>query len=379
MAPATVIPVMVTHHATAPKISALRNCSVLAKGWVPCSMSVISVRNSVSLSGMPARSRTAQKITTPRTSATARTAQTTDETLRAVQGSILRTMRLTRRTVATGLLGVSGKVYEKETYRKRFACCRKFPATGVPSTKYQVPGTPLEERLLALAVLLDERGGSQLVAVTHVDHLDARGVPSLPADRADGGPDADTCGGHQEDLVLGGDRQGGNQPAAHPGQLDGLDTHAAPALLAELGHGGALAIATRGEQQHLVALNVGDRCDHLVAFTQLDAPDPLRAPAHAAEILLAEPDAHAVTGEDQDVVLTVGRADRHQLVVLGEPHGHQGLVPGFVLLELGLLRLTLPGDHDQVAAGLVVPGVDHGLDDFLGTEREDCLGEDALG
>src|SRR5690606_41325595 len=105
----------------------------------------------------------------------------------------------------------------------------------------------------------------------------------------------------------------------HPGQLDGFGAPAPPALLAELGHGGALAVAARGEQQHLVALHVGDRGDHLVAFTQLDAPDALGAPAHAAEILLAEPDAHAITGEDEDVVLTVCRADRPQLIVGSDP------------------------------------------------------------
>ena len=147
-------------------------------------------------------------------------------------------------------------------------------------------------------------------------------------------------------------------------------------LAAELGHGRPLPVSTRREQQHLVALHVGHRGDHFVAVPQLDPADTLSAPAHAPQVLLGEPDAHSVAGEDQDVVLAVGRSHRDQLVVVGELDGHQGLIAGVVLLELGLLGLALLGHHHQVPAGLVIPGVDDGLDHLLRSEWKHRLGED---
>ena len=114
--------------------------------------------------------------------------------------------------------------------------------------------------------------------------------------------------------------------------------------------------------------------------TQLDAPHAVGVPAHDPHVVLVEAHGQPKVGGNEDLLLPVGLADLHQLVVLVHLDGPDAVVPDvFQGGEGDALHGTLPGDHDQVALLLHLLHVEHDLYPLAALHLEDVDDVGALG
>ena len=210
----------------------------------------------------------------------------------------------------------------------------------------------------------DDRGDrSHDVVSRQVHDAHTGGVATLAGDLPHRGADHDPTRVHDQDLVV----VTGHQRSDHATtcRSDADAPHALPtaALRLEGGDRRALAEPCGGHDQQ-VGLGADDVAgDDLVAGPQLHPPHPRGRPAHGTDVVLVEADRLARARHHHDVVLVVGGDDPDELVVLAQQQGDDaGPQRRVVLGEARLLDLALAGGEEQVLVGLVVAGVDDGLD-----------------
>ena len=205
------------------------------------------------------------------------------------------------------------------------------------------------------------------------------------ADFRDADADALAGGGHEHELVLLGDGDGSDDRAGLVGDVHRLDAEAAARLLAVVVEGGAFAEAVfRGDEQGGFRGDLRE-ADDAVALARADAGDAHRRAAHRAGVAFVETQAHAVAGDEDEVVIAGGERHADEFVAILED---DGVEPGGAvvaeIVERGFLDLAGAGGEEH-EAGLLTEGdiisivigdaleAQHGGDFFLRLEVEHVL------
>src|SRR5438309_1596211 len=189
----------------------------------------------------------------------------------------------------------------------------------------------------------------QQIARGEVHHLDALRVAARDADPFDRNADHDAFLGDHHQLVVGEHLLERHDVAGLVRTLQGDDAPSAAVLHAVLVELGALAHPLLRDDEQRGLASHHDHVDHVVLLVELDPFHPGRRAPHVPHVLLVEPDAHAVTGGEHDVVAAVGDLDVDQLVALLDidgPDPHRARIPE--LRQPRLLHNPLFGGEQEV-------------------------------
>ena len=164
-------------------------------------------------------------------------------------------------------------------------------------------------------------------------------------------PDELALGGHEDDLVLGPDRDGLDDLAVPLGRLDVDDPLAAAVRDAVVGHGRALAVAALADGQDRRALLADDEERHdLVVALERHAANAARDAAHGADRVLVEADRLTVARREHDLAIAVRETRADQLIALVELDRDDALLERVrEEREVRLLDHAERGRHDDLA------------------------------
>src|SRR5690606_6320894 len=163
----------------------------------------------------------------------------------------------------------------------------------------RVVGAPVVGAIVVLLAAQHPGHRRDAGVVVEVHDPDPGRVPALHRDRVDRGADDRARVVDEEDLVVVGHQQAGDDTPTVGVQLVGTHPLAAAALGVELVHVGALAVARVGDGQQADALGDRPGADHPVARSQLHAPNAAGGAAHRPHVGLGEADALAALGDDE--------------------------------------------------------------------------------
>ena len=154
-----------------------------------------------------------------------------------------------------------------------------------------------------------------------VDELDALRVAAGHPDVLDTSAHHLAADGDEHDLVVRFHGQGAANLAGLGRGLHGNDAFAASCLRAVLVELGALADAVLAGDQQCGVLGHDGGGDKAVFFAQANAAHAGGGAAHRADVLLVEPNALAVAGDQHDLVVAGGQLDGDEAVALVDADG----------------------------------------------------------
>src|SRR2546430_6075436 len=175
--------------------------------------------------------------------------------------------------------------------------------------------------VLRLVLLHDSGHVHQQIARGQVHHLHALRVAARDANPFDRHADHDSFLGDHHQLVVGEHFLERHDVAGLLGALERDDAPSAAVLHAILVELRSLAHTLfRDDEQGRLASH-HDHVDHVVLLVELDPLHARRRAPHVPHVLLVEPDAHAVSRGEHDVVAAVGDLHVDQLVALFDVDG----------------------------------------------------------
>src|SRR5579871_4485586 len=201
-------------------------------------------------------------------------------------------------------------------------------------------------RFLLLLFADDAGDGDEFIAFVEIDELDALGVAAGNADVFTIGADGLALRRREHDLIRIGNAKSADNAADFVGGLHRDDALAATALDAVFVKRRAFADAVfAGDEQRSVGIH-DFHADHIVTLVRTDAPVADGGAAHVARFFFVEPDAHAVLGDEDDLVVAAGEFDADEAVALFDPDADDAAFARVgVFTQIGFLHDTDLGRH----------------------------------